>query len=336
MPADPDRSRPSGVSCDIVFVCQAGEIEKQAILLAQSIRLFGGTLATAHLHAIIPIPEEIYGIVDPGTLTFLESLQVRFYRYRNPTSDSYKVGNKLNAFNIDAQTDTILWLDTDTLVLNDFSDLLVDRRVDFRARAAGIQWPFAFSKKSGERTWEGLYAEFGLKMPTRRIVSVETNRQMVPYFNAGVILCSSHARLSELWIRVARRLMEMKVPHLYPWLDQIALPVALSLGDLSWDTLPEEYNFGPANWLFKRKFHWIFGRWGRFNVPPTLSNVKILHYHMYRILKEAGEKDPELRAKVQRLLDTVPFERAMLAIPTARSISRRISVMWGGRKHGGG
>ena len=314
--------------CDIVFVCQAGEIEQQSILLAQSIRLFGGRIATAHLHALIPIPEDVYGSVGQETLKFLESLGVQLYYRRNPINDNYKYANKLTAFQIDSKTDTIVFLDTDIIILNDFSELIANRQTDVLAKPAVGQWPFSFSKAYGEKLWKGLYAEFGLEVPSRKILASVIKREMLPYFNAGVIVAPSHAGLSDLWIRVAKEFNRMKLPHKYPWLDQIALPVAISLGNLSWDTLDEDHNFGLALWLLKKRLHWILGRFDWFDFSPTLSSVKILHYHLYRTLEQASRQDSELGRKFERLLDGIPFKRDVLAVPLKRSMFRRISAMW--------
>ena len=324
MPLAPDLGRSSRAECDIVFVCQAGELEQQSILLAQSIRLFGGRVAPAHLHAIVPTPEAIYGAVNPATLRFLESLGVEFSYRRNPISDSYQIANKLNAFTIPAKTETIVFLDSDIVVLGDFSDLLEHRRADVLAKVAMRQWPSPLSP--GYRVWERLYAEFGLTLPTRRVVSPESARCMIPYFNAGVIVSSRSANLSEWWIRVASRLNQMDIPHKYPYLDQVALPVALSLGNLSWDTLPEDYNFAPGFWLLKKKLRRVLGRRDWLPLPPTLSNVKVVHYHAYQILERTSREDPELRGKLERLLDGLPFERDVLTVPTLRSVSRRRSA----------
>jgi hypothetical protein len=319
----PRLDRSSGGVCDIVFVCQAEEIEQQSILLAQSIRLFGGGIASAHLHALIPIPEHIYGSVSPSTLAFLESLGVAFYYCRNPISDSYKIANKLNAFTVPSKTETIVFLDSDILVLGDFSDLLAQRRVDVLAKVAMRQWPSPLSRGYG--VWERLYREFGLTVPTRRVVSPETNRRMIPYFNAGVIVCSRRANLSDVWIHVARRLDQMDIPHKYPYLDQVALPVALSLGNLDWETLPEDYNFAPGFWLLKKKLRYALGRRAWLTLPQTLSDVKMLHYHAYRILERVSQEDSGLREKLERLLDELPFERDVLTVSAMRSLARRLS-----------
>jgi hypothetical protein len=328
MPVDSDRVQSSRSRCDIVFVCQAGELEQQSILLAQSIRLFGGALATARLHAIVPLPEAVYGSLRPSTLDFLGSLGVDFHYRTNPISDSYKTANKLNAFDIDAESDTIVFLDTDVLVLNDFSDVLDRRCVDVLAMPALRLWPSALFQGYSEELWEGLYADFGLTMPRRRIVSPETGRHMLPYFNAGVVVCSARAGLSELWIRVARQLNRLTLPRKYPYLDQIALPIALTLGNLSWDALPEECNFRPGLWVFKKKLRWVFGGIDWFNRPATLSEVRIMHYHAYRVLEKASNEDAELHDKLQELLQDLPFKRETIAVPARRSLARRMSFRW--------
>lgn len=190
------------MSCDIVFVCQAGELEKQAVLLAKSIRLFGGSIGGSNLHAIIPIPEEVYGSINQRTLSFLDSLDVQLYFFKNPVNDSYWYANKLNAFNVEHRTNTVVFLDTDTLVFGDFSEIINTRKKDILVRPAMSVWPPGKSKKHGESVWKDIYAEFNLQFPERRVMSNNRKVEMLPYFSTGVIFCASYLDFSKLWIQV--------------------------------------------------------------------------------------------------------------------------------------
>lgn len=312
--------------CDIVFVCQAGEIAKQASLLAASVRLFGGTLAGAPLHALIPVPEEVYGAPSDDILKFLDGLGVRLYHRRNPIDDAYKHANKLNAFTIDAQTEEVVFLDSDTVVFGDFSDILQAKRVDVLLRPTAVKhWP---PRGHGDELWAEVYREFNLAPPSRRVRATETKTPMLPYFSAAVIMCSSRANLSDAWIRVGRTLYGKDLPRKYPFLDQISLPVAITLAHLTWDTLDPRYNLGLGLWLLKRKLGWglRFFRW--YELPPTLSDACILHYQSYRILELAAREDVDFRRKFETLRGEIPLPARSMAVPLSRSVARRISNAW--------
>ncbi len=314
------------MSCDIVFVCQAGELAQQSVLLAKSIRLFGGKIATASLHAIIPIPEDVYGSVRREILEFLVGLGAKLYYFRNPIDDAYKYGNKLNAFNIDYTTDDIVFLDTDMVVFDDFSGILENKTASILAVPNPLHW---FSEnKLGGKVWKELYAQFNLPLPQRKILARETKKEMWPYFDSSMIICSSRANFSQYWIRVGKALHPQDIPGKNPYLDQISLSVAISLAGLSWDTLSDEYNFDLALWFLKRRLRWIPGRADWFKLLPTFSHIKIFHYRGYRILQQAAKQDPGFRVKFNRLLDEIPLSREIYAVPARRSLARRLSNFW--------
>jgi len=69
---------------------------------------------------------------------------------------------------------------------------------------------------------------------------------MWPYFNSGFVAVPIHlcTKLQHAWIRISQRIRdEQLVQEIYPWLDQISLPLALAEAGLRWAVVDESYNF---------------------------------------------------------------------------------------------
>jgi hypothetical protein len=166
---------------DVAFVCQSGHLEAQSALLAASIRNQCGD--QAYLHVLEPIPEEEYGAIAPATRRFLNDLGAKWYQFRNPISDEYKVFNKLNAFNIQPQGDRILFLDSDILVRRPLEGLQSYRKYPFAAKC-GFQQAFSAEPED----WKPIYELFDLPVPTMRWPASDSHEWGPPYFSAAVIL----------------------------------------------------------------------------------------------------------------------------------------------------
>lgn len=178
---------------DVVFVCQAGDLEVQAALLAASVRKQCGE--QAHLHVIEPIPQEEYGTISPATRRFLDDLGARWYQFRNPISDEYKVFNKLNAFNIQPQGDRILFLDSDIIVRRPLDGLESYLSRPFAAKC-GFQQAFSADPED----WKPIYRLFDMPVPAMRWPASDSHEWGPPYFSAAVILVDPALDFSRLWI----------------------------------------------------------------------------------------------------------------------------------------
>jgi len=76
-----------------VFVCQAGEIEAKALLLAASLK--NVLHCQYELIAAVPSPASIWGELSPDTRRQLDEFGVRIVPIENPIDPDYGIGNKL-------------------------------------------------------------------------------------------------------------------------------------------------------------------------------------------------------------------------------------------------
>lgn len=268
-----------------VFVCQRGELEIKALLLAASLRRH---LKCEHeLVAAFPGPAALWGAPSKETSASLADLGVKTLPIVNPIGPDYPIGNKLACLGIPTSADKVVFLDSDMLCLRDFEG---DRRFAahvVNAKAADLA---TFGSQPGR--WEAAYASIGLEVPSDRVPASVSGEFMPPYFNAGFIAAHRNCGLAAEWPAVARRLDgDPNVPDKRPWLDQVALPVALARLGIRVDVLDERYNF-PAHLK-----------------PLDDSDLPwFCHYHWPHVVR----REPVLNAEVGELVARHPALRAAL------------------------
>ena len=267
-----------------VFVCQQGELELKSLLLAVSLKHY--LRCDFELVAALPSPDAVWGRPSAATLSLLAELGVRLVAIENPIGVDYPIGNKLACLNIETSADKIVFLDSDILCLQEFRH---EERFDkpFNAKPADFA---TFTADSAQ--WRRCYAAMGLSLPSERITATVSGQLMPPYFNAGVITVLRTAGLGEAWIEAARTIdADEGVANKRPWLDQIALPVALAALGLPVDYLDERFNY-PAH------------------VKP-LNNTELpyfCHYHSPAVLR----REPLAAALVVELAERHPALGTMI------------------------
>lgn len=76
--------------------------------------------------------------------------------------------------------------------------------------------------------WERLYAHFNLLSPSFQVLC-GSGEASEPWFNAGLVYAPNAAALGSEWERICLAINELPwVPERWPYLDQIALPLAIA------------------------------------------------------------------------------------------------------------
>lgn len=267
------------------FVCQAGDLEIKALLLAASIRRIWG--AEVELVAAVPQPPELWGVLEPDVVDALEALNVHIQAVHNPWQREYPIGNKVAAATVQSKRRLRLVLDTDLLCCN-VPDLHWPDQARFLAK------PADFCTWGGDvRDWQAAYAIAGLENPPRRVVSTVSGAVMWPYFNSGVVAWKDCPEFADVWVETCRELdAHPDVANKRPWIDQIGLPVAIHRLGGEFATLPERWNF-PAH-------------------AKTLPEVApvLVHYHWPEIVA----RDWRMAALVDEVSRDVPALRTRLEV----------------------
>jgi len=284
---------------DVVFVCQQGDLEVMASLLAASLRQFCGQ--QVNLHAIEPIPAAEYGTVSPLTRKFLDGLDVKWHPFRNPISDEYKIFNKLNAFNIQPHEEKILFLDSDVFI----------RRPFLPAMSAYYKRPFA-AKSAGKQRfwdWEAVYRLFDLPVPRMRWPATASHEWGPPYFNAGVILVDAAVDFSKHWIDTCLQIHQddrIKIEN--RGTVQLGLPVVLYRRNLPYALLDNRLHFGLSKNRHKTRRPW-----------PD-DHADIVHYFKASNLSE----DPGILHEIGQLVRNFELQEIFSLTPSWQKLLRSL------------
>ena len=294
-----------------VFVCQAGELEIKALLLAASLKRF--LRCDYELVAAVPSPAAVWGALSAATSKLLRALNVRIEAIENPIDSDYKIGNKLACLSIATNAHKIVFLDSDILCLREFyDDPLFAAAV--AAKPADLR---TFSATADD--WRPLYAAAQVAMPTLRLPTTVSNEFGPAYFNSGVIFADTGAGLGAAWIDCARAINAEPAmrPHRH-YLDQVSLAIAMHRLGLDYASLDETYNF-PAHLKRLRSpppvfchYHW----------PCVLRNEPVLR----KLVGELAREFPAIAQTMAAHADWADLAEPRRDGPRRRIFGRRIVV----------
>ena len=224
-------------SFDIVIVGQAGRLEAEAALFAASLRAadpdFAGRLVVAEPQPGPLWPEDPR--MSPDTRAFLADLGADLVPFDSRHfGATYPNGNKAEALAALPAGRPFLFFDTDTIVTGPLSAIPFDAARPTASMARSNTWPvIELYGPTPTEIWSALYARFGLDFESSLDLSqpAEFWRRYL-YFNAGWFLgpCPHGFGTRLLGMMIAIRddpPAALVCQPLYPWLDQIALPLAI-------------------------------------------------------------------------------------------------------------
>jgi len=221
---------------NIVAIGQKGRLQHEAILLAASLRLtnpdFPGRLLVAEPQSGPKWrgnPE-----MDAPARALLTEMGAEIVPFEsNAFGVEYPYGNKIEALTA-LPDEPFLFLDTDTLILSDFSAV----RFDFTRPSASMRregtWPQIELYGPGYAAiWKSLYDRFGLDFAASLDLGhPDEYWQRYLYFNAGWFFHQSPHRFGARFLSYAQSIAndrppELALQELNPWLDQVALPLVI-------------------------------------------------------------------------------------------------------------
>ncbi len=222
---------------NILAVVQGGRLQYEAILLAASLRLtnpdFSGTLYLAEPQ---PGPrwKDDPRVTDPAVRVMLAGLGAVFLPFENHVfGASYPEGNKIEA--LAALPDApFLFFDTDTLITGDLESVPFDFTKPSASMRREGTWPvMELYGPTYADIWSSLYSRFALNYES----SLDLNQpaeywQRHLYFNAGWFFHQSPKTFGARFMQYAQEIRDNRpepliCQEIYPWLDQIALPLVI-------------------------------------------------------------------------------------------------------------
>jgi len=234
---------------NILIVAQGGRLQYEAVLFAASLRQydpgFKGRLIVAEPQPGPKWPDDPR-IKNTDIRDLLTMFGAEIIPFTNEHfGASYPHGNKIEALKILPEGEPFVFFDTDTLVTGALSDVPFDfDRPSASSRVEGT-WPKPeLYGPNYEKIWRSLYDAFELDIAdTIDESQPEDFWRRFMYFNAGWFYYRCPKQFGERFLDYALRIRNETPPELigqelYPWLDQIALPLVIHSFGGGRDTLP--------------------------------------------------------------------------------------------------
>lgn len=222
---------------NLAAVVQGGRLTYEAVLLAASLRQsdpgFSGRLLLMEPQPGGPWREDPR-VTDAAALALLADLGAEIVPFAcRHFGQSYPYGNKIEGL-LALPDAPFVFLDTDTLVTGALSEV----PFDFARPAASMRregtWPQIDLYGPGYGAiWGALYRRFGLDLAaTLDLAQPDEYWQRYLYFNAGWFFHESPPLFGQRFLDIALAVRDDPPPELAcqsldPWLDQVALPLAI-------------------------------------------------------------------------------------------------------------
>lgn len=226
-------------SFDIAIVAQSGRLTYEAVMFAASLRHsapdFDGELIVGE-----PRPGPLWKgdprIDDPEARQLLKDLGARIVPFDNHYFGStYPHGNKVEMLAALPADRPFVFFDTDTLITGPIDAVPFDFDRPSASMARTDTWPVLPLYGPGfAEIWQSVYDRFGVKFePTLDLSHAPDFWKRYMYFNAGWFFyrCAPTFAAAMIDKMIGIRddpMPELACQSLYPWLDQIALPVTIA------------------------------------------------------------------------------------------------------------
>ena len=189
---------------NLIFTTLAipGKAELDTLLLVESIRTFGGTLANNPIWVLVP---EVLGPLSPGTQEALAQRSVSVLDFKvDPETLKFPFAAKIEAAafaeqRAQGQAERLVFLDRDTLVLQEPTELLIPagKTLGYRPvhhKLIGSAWDQPL-----DAFWSLVYEACDVPLENLFPMVTHTGEQIRPYFNAGTFVLRPGRGLLTLW-----------------------------------------------------------------------------------------------------------------------------------------
>ena len=243
---------------NILIVAQQGRLSYEAILFALSLGVNSPDYSK-RLYIAEPRKGPLWDtdprVKDKDIRALLTATGAKMVTFESVHfGEAYPNGNKIEALRALPEGEPFIFFDTDTLITGNLDDV----PFDFTKPTASLNregtWPTIELYGPGyHEIWASLYAKFGMDVDTALDPSQPVEFwQRYPYYNAGWFYYSCPKKFGELFEKYAVSIRkdppkELVCQKLYPWLDQIALPLVIHKLGGGPDALKQGYLDGKTS-----------------------------------------------------------------------------------------
>jgi hypothetical protein len=234
----------------LTFICcvESGPLETMTLLLAESLRKWGGAFASCPVVAVTP---RFGPPLSRATRRGLEQLGVQHWRVRGRNKHAwFGFLNKPCALEVVEErvaTPLLAWLDGDILVVREPTEFALRDDEDFAACAFDRNIGSTGPEDPFDRYWQQVAAVFGMDLDSLPWVVTEQEQTRIRlYWNSGVFVWRRAVGFARHYLETCRRLLESRVASAEAGIfftDQVALGLTMVQMGLRWRALSYEYNY---------------------------------------------------------------------------------------------
>jgi hypothetical protein len=194
----------AGGMFEMAFACLAGTDAqaRHALLIAQSLRAFGGSLAGSPVMALVPLGSVPGAELEAGMRAC--GVTAVPYALAEPLNAVLLAERAAGAAQAEAEAQEIarclVWLDSDSLIVREPIGLHIPPEARIGCRPVDLQLIGSPWEEKPDAFWEAIYEGCGVER--NRIFRVSTTvegRAVRAYFNAGCLVVRPEARLLRRW-----------------------------------------------------------------------------------------------------------------------------------------
>ena len=182
--------------------------EISTVKLVESIRKNGGQLKDCKIKVWIPrkfkpADKTIEWLLD-------QDCQLEYGDWCIP---AYPNSSKIDACNMKFDTDYVMWIDSDSLVLKDFSDAFRDMNsFDVSFPAMNLITNFGAGVKE-DKLWKKDYEYFQLKQPINKIATLIDKKLGNFYFTSAVMIFKNNLHFGKWYKHFVKELFASELPR---------------------------------------------------------------------------------------------------------------------------
>jgi hypothetical protein len=261
----------------ITFVCcvESGPLETQAVRMIESLRRWGGAFANAPIIAVTP---RIGPPLTFKTHNTFERLNVKYIRYRFKSKYSwFKFLNKplaLFAAEEHVVSDSVCWLDSDLLILDEPEQLVLNSGEDFLGCASDKEQGTSGSEDKFHPIWQENCRVLGMDIEDLPWIVTEQEKERIRiYWNGGIFVYRRSTSFAKDYLNTCIQLLDGRLTTNVPGYavginEMSAIGLAMVKRGLSWRALPYSHDYIMSSQTHK---DWY--------VEEKLQEAKIIHYH---------------------------------------------------------
>jgi hypothetical protein len=259
-------------SMTVVSCIESGVLEPTTLRMVESLRRFGGRFADLDVIAVTP---RVGPPITDDTQRRLGELGVQHIHVRPDTRFVWhhymNKAQALKAAEELVQTDSILWMDSDLLFLQEPNDLERPPGVDFLASAPDTGLIGSSGAADPHDTfWSRCAALIGKEVEALPWLTTGDGHRIRFYWNAGMFVYRRATSFGREFVADFERAMRAGVARNHAQvhgMDQVILGLTVLRLELAWRPIPDTSNFTVIRFL-PENFD-----------PEKIGPVEVLHYH---------------------------------------------------------